>query len=213
VGRKSDGSPQERQTQQMPESAAPPAPAAVQNPVVRDRAATMYKNIKMALRVAGDDMTPEQMVFQAYPGGGHMLWFLGHLAWTLDAVVLQAFARQPSAIPADWPALFAAGTSAVPDASKYPSAAELKKKLEELARAARALLEQIPDEKLVENIPASHPASRLFPTYDIFLSAMGFHKAYHAGQMAFLRRMQGLPSLIAPPPNLVSARGVAGDEA
>jgi hypothetical protein len=175
-------------------SNAAPVAATSSNAVVRAYVDVIENNHRMALK-ALEGVSPEQALQSATPGGTHILWLAGHLAWALDELVVQGFGRKPSMLPADWGKLFAMGTKTTPNAADYPPFADVRAHLEKVAQAAREQLQSWTDDTLNRPLPDDYRAKDFFGTHRGFLRAFSFHDAYHIGQIGLLRRIAGAPSV------------------
>jgi hypothetical protein len=162
------------------------------NPIMRARLQVMAFNHALFLRSVGEDLSPSQSTKPLVAGGAHILWLVGHMAWTYDVVMRSALNGEPSLLPSNWPALFGQGSKPTPDPAAYPPLAEVLLELEKTHAASMAYLATIPDGKLPENLPPDHPG-KLSRTWDRLILAACFHESYHAGQAALLRRGLGLP--------------------
>jgi len=67
-------------------------------------------------------------------------------------------------------------------------------KVANIVGAVVARLGSMSDGDLDTALPVSSPVKELFPTLGALLGAAVFHAGYHTGQIALLRRAQGLPS-------------------
>jgi hypothetical protein len=164
------------------------------NPIVQGRLEVIGFHHSLFLRAVGDNLTSRSAVFQIAEGGSHILWLVGHMAWSYDFVMRSGFNGEPSVLPADWASQFGIGTKPVGDPSKYPSLAATLDALGKANAAAMSFLATVPDSKLPEDLPATHPLKGLFRTYNGFFLAATFHQAYHTGQVAMIKRSLGLPS-------------------
>lgn len=120
------------------------------------------------------------------PGGTHSIWELVlHMAGWRDEVARRA-TGQPAAEPADgdWPAV------GEPTAARWQAAlAALDAAHEHLVEVVRAL----PDERLLQ--PTSDPRNPPLGTgvtYYELLHGIVQHDAYHAGQIAVIRKILGI---------------------
>jgi len=164
------------------------------NPMVQARLEVIAFNHAAFVRAAGQDLSPEQATRPLFEGGSHILWLVGHMAWTYDLILRSGLNGEPSLLPAEWPALFGFGSKPTNNPADYPSLDETRQGLETAHAAAMSYLATIPDSMLPEALPARYIAKRKFRTWEKLLLTSCFHEAYHAGQIGLLRRGQGLAS-------------------
>jgi uncharacterized damage-inducible protein DinB len=122
-------------------------------------------------------------------------WQVGHLAAAQASLVQTRCFDKPieQCIPPAWKELFGIGSAPSPDAATYPSTTELREHFDRvhaesvdlIATLSPAELEQPPG-------PRPHP---MFNTKRGALATAFTHEAFHAGQIALLRRLLGKPPL------------------
>lgn len=139
----------------------------------------------------GDDWT-----YQPQPGLSHALWLCGHLASAQDLLVLQRCLGATRLDPA-FRAHFPTG-AAVKSAGEHdwPSPATVLKTMGEIQQAVETAVGGMSDALLAE--PAFGKDGAKHPYYDTKLGAINHaarHEAFHAGQLATLRRLRGKPFL------------------
>lgn len=115
-----------------------------------------------------------------------MLWIAGHV--TLYRHRLLGIVGEELEFP--WTDLFARGSEpAAPD--RYPEAADIIRSWDTVAQHIERRLPQVEEEEW------SRPSPRPYPVQDQTLRGavcfLGFHEAYHLGQMAYVRRILGRP--------------------
>ena len=143
--------------------------------------------------VLSDDLEAHHMMFQLAPSRSHILWNVGHLAYALDRVVAPAIGLE-SQLDDSYVEKFGIGSQPVADVAAYPMLEELTEKIANIVGAVVARLGSMSDGDLETALSDSSPVKDLFPTLGALLGAAVFHAGYHTGQIALLRRAQGLPS-------------------
>jgi hypothetical protein len=139
------------------------------------------------------DFDGEEWVFQPAPGAQHALWICGHLAVASDLLVTVRCLHRPALVSAGFSAHFQIGSN-IPPAGEhtYPSVADVRT---EMNRSHAAVLEQIrrlEDAQL--DMPAYAGDGTAHPHYATVAGAImhaARHEAFHAGQLAVLRRLLG----------------------
>ena len=143
--------------------------------------------------VLSDDLEGHHLMFQLAPSRSHILWNVGHLAYALDRVVVPAIGLE-SQLDDSYVEKFGIGSQPVADIAVYPVLEVLTEKVANRVGAVVARLGSMSDGDLDTALPDSSPVKDLFPTLGALLGAAVFHAGYHTGQIALLRRAQGLPS-------------------
>lgn len=144
------------------------------------------------LRTLGSDLEPRHLVYQVAPESSHLLWLAGHVAVSLDRLInLSAF--DAPVLEADLTGLFGRGSVPMPDATVYPSLGEVRGLLDRSLVVAVERL-RAADDSLLERRNTS-PLGERYPLVGDTLRMAPVHESYHAGQMALLRRAQGLPAV------------------
>ena len=141
----------------------------------------------------GDDWT-----FQPGPGLHHALWLCGHLATSQDTLIFDRCLGRTGELDAVFRAHFPLG---VPVASaqehSYPSPREVLDQMESMNVRTLEAIRGMSDGLLAEPAYAKDGKSR-HPHYENKLGAvthLSRHEAFHAGQIALLRRLLGKPAL------------------
>lgn len=131
----------------------------------------------------------DRLTFQ--PGGNtnHVLWIIGHLAATDDAVLMMC-TGQPSGLPESYDALFRSQDRPSPDASVYPPKDELISAMHERRAALRAWVEGWDEGQAFTVVPEELQA--FAPDWVQTLYALAAHDLFHAGQVAGCRAALGL---------------------
>ena len=143
--------------------------------------------------VLSDDLQSQHLMFQLAPSRSHIIWNVGHLAWSFDQVVSPALGLD-SQLDETYVGMFGIGSQPVTDIATYPSLQELTGLVETIVGSAVTKLDSLSDTDLATLLPETSPVKDLFPTLGSLLGATVFHAGYHTGQIALLRRAQGLPS-------------------
>lgn len=140
-----------------------------------------------------EGLTEAQFVHRPDGTCNHMLWNLGHIAWT-DAYFTKSVGGRSTGWPETWDALFGMGSTCQSSAKEYPSVAEVKGQLnrqrEELFKwfgslSAAELAKPLPQELQVFG-----------STVGQLMQSLAWHEGMHAGQMTACRRGQGLGAAI-----------------
>lgn len=136
---------------------------------------------------------PKHLIFSIAPSRSHILWLTGHIACAMDWMSAGAMGT-PFEVPQRFAPLFSFGSQPIPDASAYPGLGELMGMLNRAIEATVARTMTLRDEDLTRELPEGFPVAKFFPTIGDLLAGAACHTTYHAGQIALLRRAQGLPS-------------------
>ena len=136
------------------------------------------------------DIAAEDFCEQPVPGMNHPAWIIGHLAFAADRHTGMLGAEPQLG---DWRELFGKG-SALDDASKYPSKAEVMAAWHGAAERYIAAAEAATPEQLAA--PHEYVQPDKLPTLGDFITfSMTAHTATHLGQLSAWRRAMGRPSL------------------
>ena len=135
----------------------------------------------------GDDWT-----FQPQPGVQHVLWLCGHLAVAQELLLFQRCLNR-SVMEEGFAAHFPIG-GPIKSASEYdwPAPQQVRTTMDKMEAAVEETLAGLSDDLLAE--PALGQNGAKHPHYDTKLGAMSHmirHEAFHAGQIATLRRLMG----------------------
>jgi hypothetical protein len=149
------------------------------------------------------DVDPSKAARFATPGGvkvvsNHPVFVYGHLSlYNRRVMAMCNLPEGPTAVPAEWEALFKAGVECKDDESGtlYPSFAAVSKKFLEGFDAAVAAVKATDDSVLLQPNPTEGRSREMFP---LRAHVIGFnfgpHPASHLGQASAWRRMMGLGS-------------------
>lgn len=139
-----------------------------------------------------DGLNGDDWMFQAKPGMQHALWLCGHFAGAQELLVFQR-CLNTSVLDPDFRAHFAIGAD-VKSATEHdwPSPSLVLQKMAEMQAATEKAVAGMDDAFLAE--PAMGKDGTRHPHYDNKLEAISHlarHEAFHAGQLAMIRRLVG----------------------
>ena len=143
--------------------------------------------LKLIADLAGDDWT-----YQPRPGFQHALWLCGHLACAQELLLFQRCLNRP-VLDAGFLAHFPIGGPILPAGEHdWPGPADVRRKMDEMQHLTLETVAGLDDNLLAE--PACGQDGAKHPHYDTKLGAISHivrHEAFHAGQLAALRRLLG----------------------
>lgn len=143
--------------------------------------------LKLVADLADDDWS-----FQPAPGLAHALWLCGHLAASQDVLIHTRCLGRPL-LPADFTRHFPiGGPVASTHEHEYPPVGEVLRVMAETHAATLRAVRGMSDALLAEPCAGKDGASH--PHYTTKLGAVthcGRHEAFHAGQIAMIRRLRG----------------------
>lgn len=135
-------------------------------------------------------------LFQPNPGSQHALWLCGHMACAQELLLFQRCCNEPR-MSAEFMAHFPIGGPIKSgSAHDWPTIEAVRQQMDAMQEASLARIEQLADAELDE--PAFGKDGAVHPHYDTKRGAichLARHEAFHAGQIAMIRRMQGMPFL------------------
>lgn len=145
--------------------------------------------LKLIADLKGDDWT-----FQPGPGLGHPLWHCGHLACSESLLIQQRCLGRKGLLESSFCDHFAIG-GAVKSAKehKYPPVAEVLDAMATVHEKTLLSIREMSDALLAEPAFAADGKS-LHPHYRDKAGVVAHcarHEAFHAGQIALIRRLQG----------------------
>jgi len=135
-----------------------------------------------AIRVNAEGITDAEALIQPQPGGNCMNWVVGHIVASREAML--KLLGEPPVLTPEVTARYRRGTAPIAIAGDGAPLSEL---LASLAASQERLLRGIAnatEEKWNETVPDFGNAGEA-------AHFLHFHEAYHAGQIALLRRMAG----------------------
>jgi hypothetical protein len=144
--------------------------------------ANLFATNLYAIRANTDGLTDDDALIQPRPAGNCMNWVLGHITATREALL--EVLGEPLVLPPEVTARYKRGSAPVAGPGDGLPMSEL---LARLATSQERLLRGI------ENAPeAKWDEERAdFGTVRRAAYFLHFHEAYHAGQLALLRRLAG----------------------
>ena len=123
-------------------------------------------------------------------GGNHPLWVLGHVVCSEAGMINGFVLGKPSPL-AKWDKLFGMGSQPLPDASQYPSLAELLSEFDKTRADTLKVLGGLNDSDLDSPSKAPPHLRGMFGTVGQCFLAVGLHATFHGGQVADARRAAG----------------------
>jgi uncharacterized damage-inducible protein DinB len=133
------------------------------------------------------DLPPEAGWQQPGGGGNSIMWILGHITQT-RAGLLGILGER---VDTGWGNLFKRGAQRQ-DADVYPSADTIKKMGADLTARLRDKLRTIGDDQLATPVQSKLPGVTNLAQA---LAFFAFHEAYHVGQLGYVRKLLGHPSI------------------
>jgi hypothetical protein len=137
-----------------------------------------------AIRANAEGVSDSEALLQPQPGGNCMNWIVGHIVTSREAML--TLLGEPPVLPAEVASRYKRGAPPVTAAGESGTL-PLSELLAALTTSQERLLRGIkgaPEEKWSESVPN-------FGTAREAVHFLHFHEAYHAGQLALLRRMAG----------------------
>ncbi len=135
----------------------------------------------------------DKVCFQASPTGNHLLWTLGHLSTTYAWLATMIDAKANANLPDSFNGLFGSGSKPVPDASKFPPFAEVRRHYENAWKLFLGLVEKLPESELWSACASDSmgfASSKIDSAYKC-----AWHDGWHLGQLAEVRKALKLPGL------------------
>ena len=143
--------------------------------------------LKLLADFKGDDWT-----FQPGPGLAHALWTCGHLANSQHALVFVRCLKKPF-LAEEFIQHFPMGKPiAAAGEHPFPSVAEVRQVMDDVHTRTLAAVRELSFEFL--SMPAYGADGKPHPHYSTVQGAIGHvdrHEAFHAGQIALIRRLLG----------------------
>jgi len=159
--------------------------------LARQIADTRDWTLRIIADLKGDDWT-----FQPTPGMGHALWLCGHLACAQDSLIHKRCLGGTGLLDDAYHNCFKIGVP-VPSAAEqdYPSVEVVRARMDEIHAATLSAVRGMSDALLSEPCFGADGRSR-HPHYTDKAGAVSHcsrHEAFHAGQIASIRRLRGKP--------------------
>lgn len=176
-------------------SVVSPAPVVRAEPV-RDVVALALASLRFTRKVADDqlDGLPDTHALAQLPGAtNHKAWTLGHQALS-NAWFAMLLTGEMPALPESYEKLFGMKSVPVNDPGFYPPLDEIKAHYRATFAAFVDAIESLNDGDLGAP-PAGESGGFVSNKLDVIIKA-AWHEGWHAGQIAALRRGQGLPPLM-----------------
>ena len=126
-------------------------------------------------------------------GGNHVMWILGHLAWS-DDFFMKELAGLDRACPDEWEGLFGMGSEPADDPSKYPPYEELLSQFHGRREVLVEWFTQLDDGRLTE--PLKEEWKGFAENLGSLMSSLAVHEGMHIGQLTDIRRGLGLPRVM-----------------
>ena len=143
-----------------------------------------------------DDLDGDDWFYQPGPGLHHALWISGHLAGAQDTLVFARCLDRPRLDEAFKVHFGIGGPVKSAAEHDWPSPRQVRAVMDEMQSATVQAVAAMPGTVLDE--PAWGAAGAKHPHYDNKRQAISHlvrHEAFHAGQLALLRRLMGKPFL------------------
>ncbi len=164
-----------------------------ENPMIQASIESLKHTGEIVIKVIGQDLAAQHLFHPAGASQTHILWQAGHIVWAREHGLNAILAGAPE-MDEQYQTLFGIRSQPHQDAMKYPMFAEILEEMRKGQERTTTLLETLVDEDLKRGLPASSPLRALYASYDAMIRGTVFHEGYHAGQIALLRRAQGLSS-------------------
>ena len=152
--------------------------------------------LKFTRKISTDllkDYPEAKYTWQTSPSDNHPTWVLGHIALT-DAWIGGVLGIKGIANPDGWDKLFGSGSKPVNDPKAYPSIAEVKKTFDTNRAAVVNWLEAAGDTDLA--IPLTEKTGGFMTDPIDGMFKLAWHEGWHFGQVATLRKAQGLKPIM-----------------
>lgn len=144
------------------------------------------------------DLEGDEWTFQPGPGLHHVLWLCGHLVTAQDTLIFNRCLGRTDVLEAEFRAHFPlGGPVASAREHDYPSPEDVLAQMDVMNARTMQAIRGMSDALLAEPAYAKDGKSR-HPHYEDKLGAVSHlirHEAFHAGQIALLRRLMGKPAL------------------
>lgn len=124
-------------------------------------------------------------------GLGHVAWQVGHLASSQIILVhMRCFGKQyADCAPNEFQKLFGRGSTPVADSKAYPPIRAIRSFFDRTQAECLAMIATLPASELDK--PAGVEPHPMFTHKAGAIGMAAMHEAFHAGQIALIRRLQG----------------------
>jgi len=166
----------------------------MENPQIAIYVSLLETCVADTLKVAGA-VRPEDRLVQVKPGKAHPMWLVGHLANTLNTVVLQWVLGEESRLTREFGKKFAPdfahGDPITANPSDYPDWDEVIGLYGTIGAHVGERIKTLTDSDLPLPLKGSIPESRrdFFKSNQVTLGRMIGHDAYHRGQIGLLAKI------------------------
>lgn len=150
--------------------------------------------INQVVQVNVKGITQEESLVQPAPAGNCLNWVVGHLLAIYGNAL--ALLGQERVMEEEVLKRYDRGSPPVTDAANALEFSDLMKAWDESSKRIDAGLAALTPETLDQPAPVS-PSNDPNETIRTLISTIMFHQAYHAGQLAVLRRIAGRQGAIA----------------
>lgn len=147
-----------------------------------------------ALKANVAGLTQADSLVQPSPGGNCLNWVLGHLLSVYNDVLLML--GQEQVVDPEKLNRYARGSAPIQNPAGALELSELLSAWDKVLARIDTGLAGLTPERLDAKAPVS-PTNNPNETVRSLLAVVGFHQAYHVGQVGILRRIAGKPGAIA----------------
>jgi uncharacterized damage-inducible protein DinB len=147
-----------------------------------------------ALKANVAGLTQADSLVQPSPGGNCLNWVVGHLLCVYNNVLLML--GQEQVVDPDRLKRYDRGAPPIRHSEEALELSELLDTWDKVLPRIDSGLAGLTSEKLDAKAPIS-PTNNPNETVRSLLAVVGFHQAYHVGQLGILRRIAGKPGAIA----------------
>lgn len=131
------------------------------------------------------DLTDAEFFCPAVPGSNHAAWILGHIATSEESLTCKIVGRTP-AFDEPLMKMFGGQSKCLPDASRYPSVADIKAMFRNARERTVQTLKAFDEKHWNDPSPEGLPRD-FFPTKGSVWALQGTHAYWHIGQLTTCR--------------------------
>lgn len=135
-----------------------------------------------------DGFPDDKLCYQPFKDANHVLWMMGHLAWSDDLIMTQICGVK-ARLPEKWTELFGWGSKSSPDQSVYPDRAQLAQAMQTQRNALMEWIRSMSEAQLVKSLPTDY--ANFAVNYGALPASITWHEGFHAGQIAMIRKALG----------------------